>query len=46
MKSYLDENVDAVNVRLTEEDMAALDGLASMGVCDRYPPAMASAAGR
>ncbi len=45
-RAHLDENLGAVNVRLTEEDMAALDGLASMAVGDRYPPAMASAAER
>jgi aryl-alcohol dehydrogenase-like predicted oxidoreductase len=45
-RTYLDENLGAVDVHLTEEDMAALDGLASMAVGDRYPPAMASAAER
>jgi aryl-alcohol dehydrogenase-like predicted oxidoreductase len=45
-RTYLDDNLNAVNVRLTKEDMAALDGLASMAVGARYPPAMASAAER
>lgn len=45
-RSYLDDNLGAVNVRLTEEDMADLDGLASMAVGDRYPPSMAKTAER
>jgi aryl-alcohol dehydrogenase-like predicted oxidoreductase len=39
-RTYLDENLGAVNVHLTAEDMAALDGLASMAVGDRYPAAL------
>jgi aryl-alcohol dehydrogenase-like predicted oxidoreductase len=45
-RTYLDENLGAVNVRLTAEDMAELDRLASMAVGDRYPPAMAKTAER
>jgi len=45
-RKYLDDNLGAVNVRLTAEDMAALDVLASMTSGDRYPPAMARMAER
>jgi aryl-alcohol dehydrogenase-like predicted oxidoreductase len=45
-RAYLDDNLGAVNVHLTEEDMAELNGLASMAVGDRYPPAMAQVAER
>jgi aryl-alcohol dehydrogenase-like predicted oxidoreductase len=40
-RAYLDDNLGALKVRLTSEDMAELNGLASMAVGDRYPPAMA-----
>jgi aryl-alcohol dehydrogenase-like predicted oxidoreductase len=43
---YLDENLGAANLRLTAADMAELNGLASMAVGDRYPPAMAKIAER
>jgi aryl-alcohol dehydrogenase-like predicted oxidoreductase len=45
-RAYLDDNLGAVNVRLTAEDMAELNGLASMAAGDRYPPAMAKNAER
>jgi len=45
-RAYLDDNLGAVNVRLTAEDMAALNGLASMAAGERYPPAMAKNAER
>jgi aryl-alcohol dehydrogenase-like predicted oxidoreductase len=45
-RTYLDDNLGAVNVRLTAEDMAELNRLASMAVGDRYPPAMAKTAER
>jgi aryl-alcohol dehydrogenase-like predicted oxidoreductase len=45
-RAYLDDNLGAVNVRLTAEDMAELDRLASMAIGDRYPPAMAKTAER
>jgi aryl-alcohol dehydrogenase-like predicted oxidoreductase len=45
-RAYLDDNLGALNVRLTAEDMAELNGLASMAVGDRYPPAMAKMAER
>ena len=45
-RSYLDDNLGAANLRLTPEDMAELNGLASMAVGDRYPPAMAKIAER
>jgi diketogulonate reductase-like aldo/keto reductase len=45
-RAYLDDNLGAANVRLTAEDMAELNGLASMAVGDRYPPAMAKIAER
>ena len=45
-RTYLDDNLGAVNVRLTAEDLAELDQLASMAVGDRYPPAMAKTAER
>ena len=45
-RAYLDDNLGAVNVHLTAEDMAELDGLASMAVGERYPPAMARTAER
>jgi aryl-alcohol dehydrogenase-like predicted oxidoreductase len=45
-RAYLDDNLGALKVRLTSEDMAELNGLASMAVGDRYPPAMAKIAER
>ncbi|MBX6359647.1 MAG: aldo/keto reductase [Acidobacterium ailaaui] len=40
--SYLEENVAAVDVQLTEEDLAELDAIAPKGAAagDRYAPAM------
>ena len=45
-RSYLDDNLGAANLRLTAEDMAELNRLASMAVGDRYPAAMAKIAER
>ena len=45
-RAYLDDNLGALNIRLTSEDMADLNQLASMAVGDRYPPAMAKIAER
>jgi aryl-alcohol dehydrogenase-like predicted oxidoreductase len=45
-RAYLDDNLGALNVRLTAEDMAKLGQLASMAVGERYPPAMAQTAER
>ena len=45
-RAYLDDNLGAVNVRLTAKDMAELNRLASMAVGDRYPPALAETAER
>jgi aryl-alcohol dehydrogenase-like predicted oxidoreductase len=45
-RKYLDDNLGAVNVHLTAEDMAELDQLASMAVGERYSPAMAKMAER
>ena len=45
-RAYLDDNLGAVNLRLTAEDMGELDRLASMAVGDRYSPAMAKMAER
>jgi aryl-alcohol dehydrogenase-like predicted oxidoreductase len=45
-RAYLDDNLGAVNLRLTAHDMAELNLLASMAVGDRYPPAMAKTAER
>src|SRR5271170_667656 len=45
-RAYLDDNLGAVNVHLTAEDMEELSRLASMVVGDRYPPAMATTAER
>ncbi|HTS60730.1 MAG TPA: aldo/keto reductase [Candidatus Acidoferrales bacterium] len=45
-QAYLDENLAAVNVRLTAQDLAELNRLASMAVGDRYPPALARNAER
>jgi aryl-alcohol dehydrogenase-like predicted oxidoreductase len=45
-RAYLEDNLGAVNVRLTSEEMAELNQLASMAVGDRYPPAIAKTAER
>jgi len=45
-RAYLDDNLGAVNVRLTAQDMAELNQLASMAVGERYPPALAKTAER
>ena len=45
-RKYLEDNLGAVNVHLTAEDMADLNRLASIAVGDRYPPAMAKTAER
>ena len=45
-RTYLDENLAALNVHLTAEDMAELNPLASMASGERYPPAMAKATER
>ncbi len=45
-RTYLDDNLGAVRVRLTAEDMAVLNRLASMAVGGRYPPALAQTAER
>jgi aryl-alcohol dehydrogenase-like predicted oxidoreductase len=43
---YLEENLGALNVRLTPEDIAELDAIAPMAAGDRYPPAIARNAER
>jgi aryl-alcohol dehydrogenase-like predicted oxidoreductase len=45
-RAYLDDNLGALDVRLTPEDMAELDGLEAMATGDRYPPSMARNAER
>jgi aryl-alcohol dehydrogenase-like predicted oxidoreductase len=45
-RTYLDDNLGALNVHLTAEDMAELNQLASAAVGDRYSPAMAKIAER
>ena len=40
-RAYLEDNLGAVNVHLTPQDLAELNQLASIAVGDRYPPAMA-----
>ncbi len=45
-RTYLDEDLGALNVRLTAQDMAELDRLESLAVGGRYPPSMASAVER
>ncbi|HLH39240.1 MAG TPA: aldo/keto reductase [Bryobacteraceae bacterium] len=45
-RKYLEENLGAIDVRLTSQDLAELDRLAAMTAGDRYPPAMASAVER
>lgn len=43
---YLEENLGAAGLQLSEADMAALEGLAAQATGDRYPAAMAKAAER
>jgi aryl-alcohol dehydrogenase-like predicted oxidoreductase len=45
-RTYLDDNLGAIDVHLSAEDSAELNGLASMAVGDRYPPSMAKMAER
>jgi aryl-alcohol dehydrogenase-like predicted oxidoreductase len=45
-RTYLDDNLGAVKVHLTPEDMAELDRLESMAVGDRYPASFAHLAER
>ncbi len=45
-RAYLDDNLGALNVHLTAQDLTDLNPLASMAVGDRYPPAVARAAER
>jgi aryl-alcohol dehydrogenase-like predicted oxidoreductase len=45
-RTYLDDDLGAVNVHLTAEDMKELGQLASLVVGDRYPAAMAKIAER
>jgi aryl-alcohol dehydrogenase-like predicted oxidoreductase len=45
-RTYLDDNLGALNVHLDTNDMAELDRLASMTSGDRYSPAMAKIAER
>jgi aryl-alcohol dehydrogenase-like predicted oxidoreductase len=45
-RAYLDDNLGALNVHLTTEDMTELNRLVSMAVGDRYPPAIAKTAER
>ena len=45
-RTYLDDNLGAVNVHLTPEDMDELGRLASIAVGERYSPAMAKIAER
>jgi aryl-alcohol dehydrogenase-like predicted oxidoreductase len=45
-RAYLDDNLGAMKVRLTAEDMDELDRLAAMAVGERYPPAMGKTAER
>jgi aryl-alcohol dehydrogenase-like predicted oxidoreductase len=45
-RTYLDENLGALHLHLTAQDMADLNPLASQAVGDRYPPSMAKAAER
>jgi aryl-alcohol dehydrogenase-like predicted oxidoreductase len=45
-RTYLEENLGATNVRLTEDDMKELDGVAAMTVGPRYPESMAKMAER
>jgi aryl-alcohol dehydrogenase-like predicted oxidoreductase len=45
-RTYLEDNLGALKIRLTREDMAELNQLASLAVGDRYPPALAKTAER
>jgi aryl-alcohol dehydrogenase-like predicted oxidoreductase len=45
-RKYLDDNLGALSVHLSVEDLAELDGIASLTSGDRYPPAMAQAVER
>ncbi len=47
-RAYLEENVAALNVKLTPEDLARLDALMPQGVAagNRYPPEMMSSINR
>jgi aryl-alcohol dehydrogenase-like predicted oxidoreductase len=45
-QKYLDDNLGALEVHLTAEDMAGLNQIASMTSGDRYPPAMQQAVER
>jgi aryl-alcohol dehydrogenase-like predicted oxidoreductase len=45
-RQYLEDNLGAVEVQLSEADMAELNALASMAIGDRYPPSLAAAAER
>jgi aryl-alcohol dehydrogenase-like predicted oxidoreductase len=45
-RAYLDDDLGALNIHLTAQDLAELNPLASMAVGDRYPPAVAKAAER
>ena len=45
-RTYLDDNLGAVNVQLSPDDMEELGQLASLAVGDRYSPAMAKMAER
>ncbi|HVO98597.1 MAG TPA: aldo/keto reductase [Bryobacteraceae bacterium] len=45
-REYLDDNLGALDVRLTPEDMAELDRIASMTSGDRYPQSLAKIAER
>ena len=45
-RSYLEDNLGALSLSLTAEDMTGLNRLASMAVGDRYPPSMAKTAER
>ena len=45
-RKYLDDNLGALNIHLTPEDLAELERIASLTSGDRYPPAMAQAVER
>lgn len=45
-RAYLDDNLGALNVHLTAEDLAGLSQIASQTAGDRYPPSMAQAVER
>jgi aryl-alcohol dehydrogenase-like predicted oxidoreductase len=40
-RSYLDENLDSLRIRLTPDDLADLNALAALSSGDRYPPEQA-----